>query len=368
MSSNISAPINIPSSSTRTLPMDNSIKSGLLPVVQLTPGRKKTSLLTRSNVSGIGGNDTLDFEIKDYQGIVSKSALENELLHAGYTTLSKIVIQDNNGNRHTQYIKALNKKGQKVFILLDVNGYTTTRSNDIILIESNQAQIVPYSLKMGAVDCAGTEVCGIAFECGANSVCILSRDNENFSTKESNFVLISDKNNTSGFISDINTDRHNNSQFMPYPVIRLSEIRVNPTMILENSDLVTRRLRNASYKILLDDLKNFDKSINDLRTNFDLFMSTSDNDAKRLNSTINQLDGWNETYMKCPPTTDDVKERYRNLQFNLSQRNEYIEVLIRSMKKVADLRKEIDSVSQTISDVTDFFNKEFAYIDYNIPQ
>lgn len=349
--------------SVRSLPMATN---NPLPVVQLTPGRKKSSLLTRSVVNNV--NESIDFEIKDYQGIVAKSALENELLHAGYVPLSKIVIQDSAGDRRTQYIKALNKKGQKVFILLDVNGYITTRNTDLILIESNKAQIVPYSLKMGAVDCAGTEVCGIAFECGSNSVCVLSRNEDDLTPKEANFVFIEQNDTASGIIIPNGQNIIPNGQIMAYPVIRLSEIRANPCMILENTDLVTRRLRNATYKILLDDLQEFDKEIAELKTNFDRFMTTRENDATRLNRTLNQLDQWNESYMAHPPTTDDIKERYRNLQFNLSQRNEYIEVLLRSMKKITDLRSEINSVSNTISEVTKFFDKEFAYVDYNIPQ
>jgi hypothetical protein len=350
-----------PSTTINNLPMSintsTSTSTNKLPMVQLTPGRKKTSLLTRSSVCGnnsVSGNTNVDmnFEIKDYQGIVAKSALENELLHAGYVPLTKIVIQKDK----IQYIKALNKKGQKVFILLDVNGYITTRSTDLTLIESDKAPLVPYSLKMGAVDCAGMEVAGVAFECGSNSICILSRDPEDLTPKEANFVFIEQK--------DITCNR----QMMAYPIIRLSEIRANPNMILENTDLVTRRLRNASYKILLDDLQTFDKSINELKMNFDIFMSTREKDASRLNRTLNQLDQWNEVYMTHPPTTDDFKERYRNLQFNLSQRNEYIELLLCSMKKVADLRTEIESISKTISEVTDFFNKEFTYLDCSIPQ
>jgi hypothetical protein len=352
----------VSSSTGRSLPMSTS----KLPVVQLTPGRKKSSLLTRNSIN-TNDNQDIDFEIKDYQGIVAKSALENELLHAGYVPLSKIVIQDSEGNRKIQYVKALNKKGQKVFILLDVNGYITTRSTDLILIETNKAQVVPYSLKMGAVDCAGTEVCGIAFECGSSSLCVLSRDPEDLTPKETNFVFIEQNETALGIIIPTEHIEHT-GQIMAYPVIRLSEIRANPNLILENTDLVTRRLRNTSYKILVDDLKSFDKSIEELRTNFDTFMSTREKDATRLNRTLNQLDQWNEIYMIHPPTTDDFKERYRNLQFNLSQRNEKIEILLRSMKKVADLRTEIDSISKTITDITEFFNKEFTYIDCSIPQ
>jgi hypothetical protein len=121
-------------------------------------------------------SDIMDqsFEVRNYQGIVSNSSLENELLNAGYAPLSKIVIRTDGGDKRTQYIKAINKNGQKVFILIDVHGYTTARSTDLTLVESQSASIVPYSLKTGAFNCAGKDVCGVAFECGADAVCVLS--------------------------------------------------------------------------------------------------------------------------------------------------------------------------------------------------
>jgi hypothetical protein len=221
---------------------------------------------------------------------------------------------------------------------------------------------------MGAVDCAGTEVCGVAFECGSNSICVLSRNETDLTPEEANFVFIEHNDIASGIMMDNTVSNTvSNGQIMAYPVIRLSEIRVNPCMILENTDLVTRRLRNASYKILLDDLNDFDHEIAELKRNFDCFMTTQKNDAVRLNRTLNQLDQWNESYMAHPPTTDEVKERYDELKRNLRYRNEYIEILLRSMKKVADHRSEINSISNTIAEMTKFLEKEFAYVDFNIP-
>lgn len=297
-----------------------------------------------------------EFEIRDYQGIIANSSLENELLNVGYAPISKIVIRADSGEKRTQYIKAVNKMGQKVFILIDVNGYTTARSTDLTLIEAHNATIVPYSLKTGAYNCAGKDVCGVAFECGADAVCVLARAPNDLTPKESNFVFVEQNAPAAGSIE-------NEGSIMTYPVIRLSEIRANPVLVLQNTDTVTRRLRNSGYSTLLQELATTQQSINKLNEAFNKFDRLRENVAVKLNSTLTQLEQWNAIYMNTPPTTDEGKDKYRALQYNLTLRNENIGVLLRSMKKIADLNVSIDNITKEISDITEFGEKEFVNVD-----
>lgn len=297
------------------------------------------------------------FEIRDYQGIIQNSSIENELLNAGYAPLSRIVVRMDNGDKRTQYIKAINKKGQKVFILLDVNGYTTARSTDLTLIEAHSASIVPYSLKTGAYECAGKDVCGVAFECGSDAVCVLSRGNQDLTPKEANFVFVEQKAPSAATIEI-------EGSIMTYPVIRLSEIRANPSLVLLNTDTVTRRLRNSSYASELQELAMTQQSINKVNTSFVRFNAMRERVAIKLNQTLSQLEQWNEVYMAQPPTSDEYKDKYRRLQYNLAQRNEDISTILRTMKKVADKRMDIDVITKEINDLTDFAEKEFANVEF----
>jgi hypothetical protein len=298
-----------------------------------------------------------EFEVRDYQGIIANSSLENELLNAGYAPLSKIVIRTDSGDKRTQYIKAINKKGQKVFIMVDVNGYTTARSTDLTLIEAHNASIVPYSLKTGAYNCAGKDVCGVAFECGSDAVCVLSRGATDLTPKEANFVFVEQSAPAAASVEIEGT-------IMTYPVVRLSEIRANPSLVLANTDTVTRRLRNTSYTAELQELALAQQSINKLSASFVEFNKMREEVAVKLNRTLTQLEQWNDIYIASPPMTDDAKDRYRKLQFNLAQRNEGIATLLRSVKKVADKRVEIDAIAQEIYEITEFCKKEFANVEY----
>jgi hypothetical protein len=301
------------------------------------------------------------FEIKNYQGIIANSSLENELLDAGYAPLSKIVIRAEGGDKRTQYIKAINKKGQKVFVLVDVNGYTTARATDLTLVEAHSASIVPYSLKTGAYNCAGKDVCGVAFECGSDAVCVLSRGSNDLTPKEANFVFVEQAAPAAATLES-------EGSIMTYPVIRLSEIRANPDLVLINTDIVTRRLRNTAYTSELQELVTLRQSIDELNMSFNRFNLMREDAARKLNQTLSQLEQWNDQYIANPPTSDVGKDRYRRLQFNLASRNEGIATLLRSMKKVADLHVNIDVITKEINDITDYDEKEFMNVEHAISE
>lgn len=297
------------------------------------------------------------FEIRDYQGIIANASIENELLNSGYVPMSRIVVQDDSGQRQTQYIKSINKKGQKVFILVDANGYTTARASDLTLVETHPVSIVPYSLKVGAYECAGTDVCGVAFECGSDAVCMLTRGKDDLSPKEATFVFVEQSAPT---IGSIQTE----GSVMTYPVIRLSEIRANPELVLENTDVVTRRLRNSAYQIELQELDEAQQAISRLDEAFSRFNAIRENAAMKLTRTLQQLEEWNEIYLSNPPDTDDLKDRYRRLQSNLTQRNEGISNLLRLMKRVSDKRTEIELITDEINELSDLAEREFATVEY----
>lgn len=299
-----------------------------------------------------------EFEIKDYQGMIANASLEKELLNVGYAPISKIVIRSDTGDKRTQYIKAINKKGQKVFILVDVNGYTTARSTDLTLIEAHSASVVPYSIKTGAYNCAGKDVCGVAFECGSDAVCVLSREAKDLTPKEATFVFVEQNN------PETAATLESEGSIMSYPVIRLSEIRANPNLVLSNTDMVTRRLRNSAYTAQLQELSSTQQSIGKLNAAFIRFNQMRENAAVKLNKTLTQLEQWNDIYMANPPQTDDAKDKYRQLQFNLAQRNEGIATLLRSINKVTDKRAQIDGIAKEINEITDYCEKEFSTVEY----
>lgn len=297
-----------------------------------------------------------EFEVRNYQGIISNASIENELLNVGYTPLSKIVVRSSNGEKRTQYIKAVNRKGQKVYILIDVNGYTTAKASDLTFVESQTVTLVPYSLKVGAYECAGTNVCGVAFECGADAVCVISRGSQDLNPKEASYIFVERQ------TPSINTIESKGA-ITSYPVIRLTEIRSNPPLVLQNTDVVTRRLRNTAYTAQIEELANTQKSIDKLNQAFTRFNSIRETTAPKLTHTLRTLEQYNDGYLVNPPLTDELKDRYRRLQFNLAQRNDNIVTLLQIMKRVDDNRAEIDVITREINELSDIAEKELSNVD-----
>ena len=99
--------------------------------------------------------------------------MESELLSFGYVPLNKIVIKNQSDELMSdQYVKAVNKMGQKVYILLDADNMQNIDS-DLTLVETKNGNIIPYSLKNGALKMAGMDASGIAFEC-QGGLCVVS--------------------------------------------------------------------------------------------------------------------------------------------------------------------------------------------------
>lgn len=313
-----------------------------------------------------------EFEAKNYHGIISNSGIENELLQFGYQPKNKVIIKDTDGNKRTQYIKTINKKGQKLFVIIDSNGYTTSRSSDLYLIESLSCDSVPYSLKTGAYNLVGKDASGVAFECGSKSMCFVVREPDELKPREMNYTYDDHSMNqnasslSSGSQSSTCEFQDLKSHIMTYPVIRLTEIRANPDLILQNTDIVTRRLRNEEYKGVLNELSVTHNGIDKLNLAFNKFNNLQINVADKLYKVVDKLEILNSRYTNNPPFTDDDKDTYSKIQLDLIKKNENITLLLRAMKKIADCHHEINDITKRINDMTEFCEKEFVNVDTTI--
>ena len=322
------------------------MSSTAYPLINISKTKRKST--AREAVLALNQNTcSKDFEVKDYQEIISKANIENELSRYGYKLLNRIVVGK------TQYLKTVNKKGQTVFILVDVEGYTTVKNTDLVLSESER-NFIPHSVKSGISDCIGNEVFGVLLESSGDVVCLISKDDD-LKVKESTFVFESDQETPQEYT-------------IPYPVVKMSEVRTAPDLILDMTDKVTRRLRNKIFTSLLQDLKEEQKSVSKLVEVVEHFNKIKDEIALKINKTLTQLEEWNKIYDITPPVTDEGKERYKKLQYNLEYRNSGITTLLSSMKKVADQKKTIDKVASEISTVTKIVLKDFENIDYVVTE
>jgi len=253
--------------------------------------------------------------------VIDNNDLENELKEFGYHIINKIATPK------LFFIKATNKKGQKVYIYIDT--LEIPKNHDVMLIDDNN-NLLSYSTKHGAYNCSGTDVSGIVFEYGTNSICTIMRAENDLKFAERNYLF------------NHNSQSHNltfDGCVITYPVIKLSEIRVNPGLVLCNTDLVTRRLRNTEDSYERQELANTDCALDQLNEALCVFKQTCNNSTHKLMTNIQHL-------RECPePSYND-----------LVKSNDDIIKLICVMKKVASKKKDIERLTYEIEELTQYLS------------
>lgn len=296
----------------------------------------------------VSGGHKLDTEADDARNVMR---LEKELLSLGYTPLQKSLM-----DADKKYIKAVNSKGQKVFISLDLSDQPHNKfgaNGETYVLNNNIPNTVPFSVKNGILESIGNALPGVAFECGSGSVCLLTK-NETMEHLEKNFVL-----------GEMDRHHHHHSDsnsVTPYPVISLNDIRENAELVLITTDNITRKLRNNAFLEEVQSLELMSRSVQNLTESLERFNAMKNTVSLELTRTLDQLDEWNEIYRNNPPKTEQSMEKYNQLLYNLSYRNDAIDTFLVLLHKVNERRSDVDKVTTFIETITDYGEKEFANV------
>ena len=326
-----------------------------------SPKRKKINKILKID------NDAVDIpslntfvkeETIEVEDIIEDQELENELISYQYIPLSTIIIKNDNGMFLHKYIKAVNRMGQKVYILID--GDTKKNINpDLTLIDNKEGNVLPYSLKSGVMKMAGMDTSGVAIECDQNGLCMLTNDineeDDNLSIIESNFTF-KEQPSTGSVVE-------NYGCHMSYPVVKLSEIKVNNDIVVEGTNNVTRKLRNSSYTTYLEEMKNVICSVQALEESQNTLLNLFENNALTLNDSLDQLEEWNDYYTTNKPTAECDIKKQNLIIHNMRIRNDYISYLICGMKRIADTQKQIDKLNNNVNEYIEFFQDQFKDLD-----
>jgi len=294
-----------------------------------------------------------------YNGILEdENSVENDLAKYGYVATDKIITRDNDGNVAARYIKATNDRGQQVFVELDIDGKVAVRPTDLTLIESKQANEIPYNVKVGTYNCAGNGVCGVAFEC-KEGLCTLVRDDNTLQPVESNFVTVQQFDKKSGILE---------GDPMSYPIVRLSDIKANPDLVAKYIDDSTRRIRNTGYNNCNAEFNNLAKSLDSLNLSYRTLERKQRDTFITLSNTLRDLERMQKDYIVNPPKNETQQNKYNNLLYNIRRRNEYIVELLKVCQRVNYFNKVITSVNNDINDTISYINKEFSGVNFVLPR
>jgi len=93
---------------------------------------------------------------------IRQGSLEGKLHSHGYAVTDKVVVKRADGGQESRYLKVLTSSGSPALVMIDEEGYVVESCDGKIRVEVSNSNWVPASTKMGALECTGNEVCGVA--------------------------------------------------------------------------------------------------------------------------------------------------------------------------------------------------------------
>lgn len=334
-----------------TIPVIKSERSARTPVTPIASLSTRTSSRRSLPVEV----KSTDIKIKDYKGIVeSEGSVEVDLLKRGYSPKSKVVVMDDKGGAYGDYVVATNRLGQTVYVKLDSEGYVSVQPQDLTMVEGKTATIIPLSVKTNMMSCAGLDVCGVAFEC-EGGICTLTNDAESLTPKETTLIIVGKQEEKTVVVED---------GLLAHPIVRMSDIKANPDLVLENTDKATRTMRNAAYQHALADVSSLEKSVSSLNKEASRLKSQHSQFSNSLSRSSDELIEINRKFLKSPELVSTNSEKYELVMFNLKQRAQMVLDLLSYMKAASELRKKIEILTAELALLNKEAQKRFEGVEY----
>ena len=279
--------------------------------------------------------------------------VENELMKYGYSIVSKILIDEDNG-KQCKYIKAVNRLGQVLLVDLDMYGVVISSAKDLTMVKSSSGISRNYSLKVGELDCMKLSGCNLGFIC-ENNLCVMQNDDGDI--RENNYEFVKPFTQKEVIISD---------SPIAIPVVHLSEIRANNLLVTKNINTLTKKLRANAYEHNCKLLKEDGDKLQDVMKCYNTYIQTMKEQKQRLMDSIKELESYLVMYdkkrSKCE--WDQVEaEKVKEITANLALRTAKLNELMRSIKSVADTSRQLDIVKAEFAANIDFLKVNFKYID-----
>ena len=287
-------------------------------------------------------------EFSTYEGVSQNKDIEQALLDRGFIPIEKILTRDNNGNVICHFIKSRDNLGHEFYVELDTTckdgmGFLTVNPQDMILTESNQASVIPYSLKVGSFEASNNNLYGVGFECD-NSICIMSRKDSSLDPVETVFTHTKNTENDMGI-----QDRHP----IPFPIVKMTEILANPKQVQKNIAENHNKMRNIAFNSCSKDVESMRHNANELQEEINKFGEISSEVSNVLSCTIDELEKMYSDYEKIGSKCEKDLENMKIIQFNLNVRqnlnSDYI-ALCHSMRerssKIKVLVEELKSLNE----------------------
>jgi hypothetical protein len=307
---------------------------------------KPVSFPPEPTLSGKSVDTLLPFDMNREE--LMEKPVEAILLESGYVPTDKVITKDDNGLLVCQYLKAVDRSGRTVFVDMDCEGFVSVDPSNMTMVKASDASVVPYSIKMGAYDCAASDVCGVAFECDGE-VCTLKRSDKDLFPSETVFASARKNGFGYGMMPDYP---------IPYPIVTLSDIKAKPQEVSSSIRESHDRMRKVAFGHVERDTDKLDKATASLVHEVRKFEEYQKNVSDKLSTTIKEFEAMNDRFIRKPATTDSARALQRTVQYNLRKRNDmvldylmYSEAVnsrVARIKELANDLKELNDLAEQI--------------------
>lgn len=270
---------------------------------------------------------------------IPKEELDMRLLKRGIVPISRISVKG-----RTKFIKAYDLRGNTFYIDPEEERDTYISPNDLSMVQIEEAESVPTSLTLSALDCAKLDVCGFAFECN-NGVCTIRRDPESLETRNEKFAVVKQP-----------QIRWGKEEGLPvaYPIVKLSELLLNPAAVMMHLEKAALRIEFESIKAYNKELMGIEESFSAFAGMLQLMPKAMKLAEKSVNHSMIRLRNFRNEL-------DVVKDRalYEKLAYNIYLRQRYMNDLLVLTRRMNEQKREFEVLNERL--VKQFEEMQAAY-------
>ena len=258
-----------------------------------------------------------------------------------------MIVADNSVGK-SDYILAVNKRGQYVLVSLD--GKDKKIEGDIIHTEIIKGgSSIPYSAKKGAFECANG-VCGVAYD-SQDELNIVTRDE--FSMEPRSDTLVYKGDNVVSIGNNV-----------PIPVISYNDIVHDPVGVLKNSYEITDRLHKNEYEHCKEGMVETSTEFKSLESALKSYMLLEVALGKELAMSMSQLRSFASQYERDPPVDDKERENYNLVKFNLRKRSDLFITLINCCSQISEMKSTFVELTKKIHELHEMCEREFSGVSH----
>jgi hypothetical protein len=150
-----------------------------------------------------------------------------------YTIVTKYAMGEN-----AEYIKAISPLGDIVYILIDQKGTLALNDGEIVSVKNIEGSKIMHSEREKAATCTSLATCGTMMEC-ADELCTIVRTDDAQTTQK--FFSVSESYAEKKITPE--------GSAVSFPLVKLSEIRLNGKLTATRIANATHRIYDSSYSV-----------------------------------------------------------------------------------------------------------------------